>query len=564
MSDPPAGTPAAVVTRRHFSWIWLIPVASLAIGGWLLWTTVSRRGPMIDISFATAEGLLAGQSQVKYKDIQMGTVESFDLAPDRSKVVMHIRMTSKATSLLTEGTQFWVVKPRLFAGDITGLNTVISGSYIEMMPGAADAAAVRDFAGLENPPAVDPDQPGRLFHLKTARIGALSVGSPVFYHDIEVGKVQDWQLTTMAEEATLNVFINAPYDQWVHDNSRFWNTSGVSLKLDSDGFRLEVNSIKAALLGGITFETPQNDQSGGPSDAEHTFQLFPSENIAEAATDPQHIVMATYLTGSAGGLGPGSPVMFMGLRVGEVTAVDLQFDPATNQGRVRVDFDLEVDRVHAVGGAPAPGSRPAPEDGLRAMVRSGLRASLKGGNIVTGQKQLALEFEPDAAAADLGRDGDIWVIPSTGGGNGLDDITASLNAIMAKIEKMPLEQIGQNLNQTLHGAGAALNSPELTQALARLNATLRTVQSLVQHIDAGATPALKRLPAVVDDLQATLAQVRSLAASVSAGSAGDGKFGRDLDRLLAQVTDAAEQVRMVADLLARHPEALVRGRVGRN
>ena len=546
------------IRKRRLSWIWLIPLASLVIGGWLLWSTLSRRGPMIHVSFKTASGLKAGQTEVRYKDVPLGTVESFDLAPDRSQVVVNIRMTRKAEPFLKTDTLLWIVKPRLLAGDITGLNTIISGPYLELSPGEESQADRREFAGLETPPALAAGAAGRLFHINSARIGGLSAGSPVFYREIEVGKVVDWQLTGMADSVSLNVFIDAPYDRWVHDDSRFWNTSGVTLKLGAAGVQLQVNSLKAALLGGLAFETPTGDAP--PSAAAHAFPLWATEETANAMSAPDRFALATYLTGPVGNLSPGAPVMLIGMPVGEVTAVELQVDTNTGTPRVRVAFVVQPDRVVPVGTAAAL-KFPA---GFRTLVENGLRTSLKGGNLITGQKQLSLEIEADAPKAEASQEGDVFVIPSSSApGAGFDDLSAAASQLLAKLGAMPFEQIGKNLNGSLQGVSGIVNGKPLKDALTHLGTTLASTQDLVRHLDAGAAPTLRRLPAVAAELQDTLAQVKALSASVSAGAAGNTRFGRDLDLVLNQVADAAVSVRMVADLLARHPEALIRGRTGR-
>lgn len=553
--------PEAVVHKRHLSWVWLIPAASVLIGGWLLYTTLARRGPMIEITFNSAEGLQAGQSQVKFKDIQMGTVEAFDLTPDRSKVVMHVRMASKAEELLTEGAQFWVNKPRVFAGDITGLNTVLSGSYIEMLPGQSGNAIQRSFTGLANPPTVQPGSAGRRFRLTTPRVGSISVGSPIFFHDLEVGKVLGWDLVGMADSATLTIFINEPYDGWVHADSRFWNTSGITVNLESNGVQFEVNSLKAAVLGAISFDTPSGDRQAAVSATGETFPLYPRQDMAETAVASRRATLATYFTGTVGGLAVGAHVTLQGLPIGDVTAVDLQYVTDTDQSRVRVEFTLQLDRVAPVGDRPP---QQLPEY-WRTLVQKGLRTELKGGNLLTGRKEVALEFDADAPEAGLEHEGDVWIIPTNGGGRngGFDDLATTATRLVAKIEAMPFAEIGQNLNGMLHSANDAVSSPQLKQALTRLNGTLAATQDAVRRLEAGASPVLRRLPAIAAELQDTMAQVRSLAGSVSDGSAGNGKFGRDLDQVLVQVNEAAQSVRMVADLLARHPEAFVRGRVAR-
>ena len=563
MSDTLPGEapgPRAALRPRRFSWVWLIPMASLVIGLWLLWTTLSRRGPLIDVTFNSAEGLQAGQSQVKYRDMPMGSVESFDLTPDRRKVIMHVRMISKAEPLLTEGAQFWVVKPGLFAGEVTGLNTLLSGSYMSMIPGSTEGPRRARFSGMEQPPMLEPGNPGHHFQLTAPRLGALSNGSPVFFRDVDVGKVVDWQLARDAGSVTLDIFVSAPYDRWVHDDSRFWNTSGVTVKLAPEGIKLQVDSVKAALLGGITFDTSNPTEQSLASSDGHGFKLYPDADLAESSTAPRRASLATYMTGSVGGLGVGAPVMLMGLRIGDVTSVEPQFDNDTNQPRVRVAFTVQLGIVKPAGRK----SPPHFPEGWRVLVKDGLRTHLEGGNLITGQKMLSLKIDADVAPADLGEEEGTLIIPSNeNGGGGLDDVTTSATQLLKKIDRMPFEQIGFNLNGALKGMNDVANGQQLKQALTHLDGALMSAQQLVRHADAGAAPALKRLPAISAELQDALTQVRTLTGSVSAGSAGDSKFARDLDQVLTQVSDAAESVRMVADLLSRHPEALIRGRTAR-
>lgn len=560
-----AGGQDAVVRRRRLSWVWLIPVASLLIGGGLLWTTLARRGPLVRVTFDSAESLQAGQSQVKFKDMQMGTVQGFELTPDRKHVVTSIRMTAQAEELLTEGAQFWVVKPRVYAGDITGLNTILTGTYIAMQPGEAGQPARREFTGLVNPPTLVPDTPGRAFNLTTSRLGPITLGTPVFFHDLDVGRVAGWDFTGMAESVTLHIFVNAPYAGWVHRDSRFWNSSGIELRLGPEGVRLQVDSLKAAVLGGITFDTPSPGDKAGLDQAAasaegDSFPLYANQEVADTATARRRAALASYFTGSVGGLAVGAHVTLQGMAIGDVTSVDLQYSTDTDQTRVRVGFALQLDRVKPIGDKPV---QPF-QDYLPTLVREGLRVRLRGGNLITGQKEVALEFLPDAPAAWVAQEGDVQVIPADNeGGGGLDDLTSTASQLMAKISAVPFAEIGQNLTGVLHGANEVANSPQLRQALTRLNGTLTAVQETVHHLDAGTAPVLRRLPAIAADLQGTLAQVRMLAASVSAGSGGDGRFGRDLDRMLTQVSEAAGSLRMVADLLTRHPEALIRGRVSR-
>ena len=253
-------TPVRASTRRarRVPIIWMIPLLAIGIGGWLAWDTLSKRGPTITISFVSAEGLQAGQSQLKFKDIVLGTVQSLTLTPDHSHVLVKVATTRQAEPLLSEQTIFWVVKPRLFAGNVSGLDTLLSGSYIGMLPPQTEGKRQLEFTGREDPPILEANVPGTTFVLKASRIGSISLGSPVFFRDISVGEVLGWDIGDMAASVTIRAFVRAPFDKYVQDQSRFWNASGISVKLGAGGVELQLESLRAILLGGVAFDTPED------------------------------------------------------------------------------------------------------------------------------------------------------------------------------------------------------------------------------------------------------------------------------------------------------------------
>src|SRR5437899_2737064 len=329
IADQRAAIPHATARRsRRISIIWVIPLVAVAIGGWLAWDTWSKEGPTIKISFDNGEGLQAGQSQLKFKDIVFGTVKGLELSPDRTHVVVTVATTHQAEPLLTDQTIFWVVKPRLFAGNISGLETLLSGSYIGMMPGQGAGKKQHQFVGQEDPPILRANVPGHTFVLKAKRLGSISLGSPVFYRDLNVGEVLGWDIADMAEYVTIRAFVRAPYDGYVRDQSRFWNASGLSVKLGGAGVEVQMESLKALLLGGIAFETPTAEIRAAAAPENHVFPLFADRDAANNASYTRKIPVISYFPGSVRGLAPGSEGTMHGLKVGAVTDVRLAYDPA--------------------------------------------------------------------------------------------------------------------------------------------------------------------------------------------------------------------------------------------
>ena len=539
---------------RRFSFIWIIPIVTLAIGGWLAWNTHSKRGPTITVTFEAGEGLQAGQSHIKHKDVDLGLVTNVALSPDASHVIVTAEMNRQAVPFLTDGARFWVVTPRLFAGSISGLDTLISGSYIELLPSTTAGKSETHFTGLETPPVITTNVPGKTFLLHADRVGAVSVGSPVFYRGINVGTVLGWDLGDMAKDVTIHAFVRSPFDGYVHEGSRFWNASGLSVKLGGGGVQVELESIRALLLGGVSFDTTQEALATRAGTANEVFPLYANAQAARDSFFTERIPAIGYFPGSVGGLGPGSPVMFHGLRIGEVTGVSVIYDAKLDIIRTPVTFDVDPQRIANSEAAKKRG----PLENAQFLVAHGMRAQITSSNLLTGEMAVSLDFFPDAAPATVTEQDGVIVIPTVPGE--FADIGRSASALLAKVDRMPFEQIGNNLNKLLVGTNALTSGPETKQALAAMTQTLLATQELMKKLDSGLTPAIRQLPAMTASLEAMLANTNKLVVATNAGYGQNSQFYRDLDHMMAQLTDMVQSLRVLADLLDRHPEALIRGR----
>ncbi len=556
MSASPDILPQSTTRRsRRISIIWIVPIVAVVIGAWLAWDTLSKEGPTIAVTFESAEGLQAGQSQLKYKDIVFGTVKSLTLSKDMNHVLITIATTREAESLLSDGTVFWVVKPRLFAGNISGLETLFSGSYVGMLPPETPGKARRRFAGQEDPPILAAHTPGRTFLLRSQRIGSVSVGSPIFFRDLSVGEVLGWDIGDMAHNVTIHAFIRAPYDSYVHDETRFWNASGLSIKLGASGIEVQAESLRALLLGGVAFETPAAEVHAPVAAENHLFPLFVSREEADSASYTRTISGVSFFNGSVAGLANGSEVTMHGMKIGHVTDVRLFADQAAGTIAALVQYEVQPERIVGIGQRRYKTDKEA----VAALLDRGLRASLHTANLLTGQQTVALEFVANAPAVTVTMKGEDFVIPSTDSG-GFAGLAASATEVLDKVNKMPFAQIGTNLNGILQSVNKATTGPELKDAVDNLATTLAAAHDLVKKIDTGAGPAAKHLPEIAVELQRALASVNKVLVSVDSGYGDNTKFYRDLDRLLVQSDEAVRGVRSLADLLAQHPEALIKGR----
>jgi paraquat-inducible protein B len=551
--------PTAVVRSRidhksRLPLIWAIPVVTVIIGAWLAWSTISQRGPLITITFETAEGLQANQSHVRHKDVDMGVVQKVSLSPDLKRVQVTVRMNREAEPLLTDRAQFWVVRPRFFAGAISGLQTLFSGSFIDLLPATEGGEMKRDFVGLENPPVLQSDVPGRTFLLKAERIGSLNLGSPIVFRDLEVGEVLGWDVGEMARDITVHAFVREPFDKYVRDNSRFWNASGAKIQLGANGLQLQIESLRAVVLGGITFDTPDDPAITEESPVNQSFTLYPNDDAAASSSYKRAVQFVANFTASVSGLSVGSPVTLHGLRVGEVSSVSLVYDRGLDNVMAPVHFSMEPERIALLD---LPKDRDL-DVRLSNLVQRGLRVRLETSSILTGQKQLAIDLYHDAGPGQLTKQGDAYVVPVLGGGS--DDIATAAASLVNRLNNIPFESIGNNLNLTLAAVNALVNDKQLGESVTALRATLASTQVLVNNLNNGVAPAMQRLPAIASGLEDSVKRTDKLIGSLESGYGGDSRFSRDVGRMMSQLSDAARSIRVLADLLSRHPEALIRGR----
>jgi paraquat-inducible protein B len=287
----------------------------------------------------------------------------------------------------------------------------------------------------------------------------------------------------------------------------------------------------------------------------HVFPLFADRDTAQAASYTRKIQVISYFLGSVSGLGVGSPVTMHGIAVGHVTNVRLAYDRTTDTVSAPVRYEIEPERVVGVGVRVFK----TDAESVEALLKQGLRATLQSASLITGQQEVALDFVPDAPPAQLSQEDGYFVLPTTPGG-GFAGLTAAAGALLDKVNQIPFDQLGKNLGGILKSVNDLASGPEARKALTELGATISTLEQLTKHVDAGAAPALKQLPEMTAQLQKTVTNANKLLLSLDSGYGDNTKFNRDLERLLVQTNDALNSIRALADLLSRHPEALIKGR----
>jgi len=366
--------------------------------------------------------------------------------------------------------------------------------------------------------------------------------------------VLGWDVGHLADYVTLRVFVRAPFNQYVKTQTRFWNASGINVSLGANGVKVELESLRAVVLGGIAFDTP-SAQDLADARPEEVFPLYKDEEDAESASYQRKLKLVSYFEGSVRGLSVGASVDLHGIKIGQVTDISLFYDPAKDRVEVPVRYEVEPDRI----ANNQFNEKTPPEDVVRDLVRRGLRAKLTSSNLITGAQTVSLEIAPDAPPAEMRIDRGELVVPSLPGG-GLDSITSSVSDLLQRLNAIPFADIGRNLDDASKGMANITNGHEVRNALTNLDAALSALQDFVHSTQRDTQPALARLPAIAAGLQEAVARANKLIGSADLGYGSDSRFKRDLDRLLAQLSDTAQSVRVLADLLTRHPEALIRGR----
>ena len=521
-----------VARRRDWmpSLIWLIPLIAALVGITLVAKILVDRGPEVVVTFKTAEGLEANKTAVKYKDVQIGVVQSLRLAKDRSHVRVVLQLNKDADGFTAKDTRFWVVRPRLDTTGISGLGTLLSGAYIGADAGVENESS-KEFAGLEVPPIVTRDASGKQFLLRAEDIGSLDVGSPIYFRRIKVGQVAAYELDANGRGVTLRIFVNSPYDKFVGANTRFWHASGIDMQLGSNGVTLRTQSLASILLGGIAFRAPED--ANGPIAQENTaFALAGDETIAMKVPDGAAQTMLLYFNQSLRGLAPGAAVDFRGVVIGEVKSIGIEFDRGEREFRMPVLVQIYPERLRRRAGQLAPESKYTQEERLRFLVSKGLRAQLRTGNLLTGQLYVALDFFPKAPAAKVDVEKVPLELPTMA--NSLDELQSQVQEIVTKVNKVPFEEIGKDLRTSL----------------ATLNKTLTGAEQLTKTLNNDVSPeitaAMKDARRTIDSAQKTLAQ--------------DSPLQQDVRQTLQELTRTAASVRVLTDYLERHPESLLRGK----
>ncbi|RDK00823.1 intermembrane transport protein PqiB [Paraburkholderia lacunae] len=520
----------AVVAAKPSKWrvqlVWLVPLVAVLIAGWLVVQSVMQKGPTVTIRFSTGEGIEAGKTKIKFKNVDIGVIKNVELSDDHKTVLASAEMSRNASSMLVDDTRFWVVRPRISGGTVSGIGTLLSGSHIGMDIGTSQKAR-RDFVGLESPPVLASGAPGREFVLKSENLGSLDIGSPVFFRRLQVGQIVSYALDPEGAGMTLHVFINAPYDKYVTNDTRFWHASGVDVTLDTTGVKVDTESLVSILIGGLAFENPPDTTNRVEADAKHQYELF--VNRAEAMKRHDAIIDRYVLNfkESVRGLTVGAPIDFRGIVIGEVSAINTHFDPAARAFSIPVEVTIFPERLISRDEWQSQKGQISSERKEFAdyLVSKGLRAQLRTASLLTGQLYIAIDFFSSAPKAKMDWSKKTPELPTVPGN--LQGLQESITSLVAKLNEIPFDGISKDLRKTLGDADTLLN-------------TINTD--------------------IAPDAKATLAAAREALTSANRTLQSDSPLQQSTAETMRELSRAAVSIRSLAEYLERHPEALIRGK----
>jgi len=504
--------------------IWILPLLVLVVGIYVVVQAYFEQGPTITVRFETAAGLQAGKTQLKALNVEIGLVEEISLADNLSHVLVTAKLNPGTESLLREDTQIWVERPRVGAGGISGLGTLLSGAYVELSPGTGTTGQ-REFLGLEQVPATAPGVPGVRIALYSDRSNSVSPGDPVLYRGFKVGKVETTEFDLESSQMRYTAFVDAPYDQLVTQGTRFWNASGLNLEADASGIRLQAGSLTSLIAGGVSFDVPDIAEIGVPVEDGTSFRLYPDQRSSE--TNPYRFgrLLVAEFEQSLRGLDAGAPIEYRGIRVGTVERIITSQIGEMHGAGTAIPVVLRAEPGRFGLGDTADALQQLDEN-LAFMVANGLRATVQTGNLLTGSLYISLDHYPDAEPALIGKYDAYPTLPTIS--SGLERLERQVATLLDKINALPLGDTVEELNATI----------------ARARTLLASVDKIVND------EATKALPA---RLEATLVELERAAASFAEGS----ELYGGANETLTELSQTLASVRALAQKLEDRPNTLI-------
>jgi len=559
MSTPEDQTSAPETGRRRTIWpnlVWGIPLAALVIVGYLGVRALLNRGEVVTVTFTRAAGAKAGVTKVLYQGVEAGQLTKIEPNADGRRLDFHLRLVPAAKSGLNTNARFWLIGANPNFSDLSSLEAVVSGIAIGYAPGEGGEPEDQ-FEGLDQAPLILPGDKGTRYLLGAHALNSIHEGSILLFHGQAIGKVVAIRFNP-DKGFRLQAFINQPYDSLIRRGARFWKISPLRLSFAGGGITANLAPLSTLLAGGIDLEVDTTKANDPRSPADTEFPLYSSHNAARQGLSGPTVRYEFAFDGDAGVLDETSAVTLLGYQIGEVESTRLAYNERTGAPYGIATAVLYPQQMHVNPGAGAqstPDDWRAPTDAaLTRLIHLGYRARLQQSPPVLGDQSIALVRTAGASPAQLLTDGDIPRFPSAPGSSNLADITAKAAVFLNKLDAVPLEDIGANLNRIIGNLDRLTSSPELKDSLTHLHSTLTSIDKLLQDVQPQIGPLIGKLNDAVAELSDTATALRQIAES------GGPNEDASLPEAIRQITEAARSIKTLTDYLDRHPEALIRGK----
>ena len=540
-----AAPPEARVTVRKWSpWIWIVPLLAMSVVGYLIVRYGVLGGGDITVRFAEARGL-DRFSPVRFRGAKVGTVEKITIDKKLEQVVVRIAMDGSMKHALKTGTRFWIVEPSLESG---GLGSLLSSTHIAIAPGEGEDT--RDFQGQEYAPIAAPPEAGKTFLLEATALGSITMGSPVQFQGIRVGRILGAEYDEARHVTTVHAFVGQRFADHVRQGTRFWRAAGLSLSLTGGGLSMGGTSLASLLNAPVEFSTPEV-LSGAPVANGTHFELYESQAAAQAAAAGPQLTYVTYFPAPVRGLQAGAPVQMQGVEVGRVSDVRLRYVPesATLETPVTLQIDPRRLQFRVTDTTTREELRIGMNAALQKLVQKGMRATLASSLILPGASGVSLEMAGRRGTARLVVEHDPPIIPAASTASGVD----ALNQLATRIQNLPLEDIAAHLQRTAARIDTLVHDPALSQSLENMNRSLADIQKVAAVTRENAGPIAQSLRNAATSAETAARRAEQLMATAP-------QQNYDLGQLIKELTRAAESVRRLADYLEENPDALLKGR----
>jgi len=543
---------------NFFTSIWIVPLIALIIAAWLAYQYFSELGPEIRIVFSKNEGLQAGQSQIKYRNVPVGTIKKIELQEDGEGIVVIARMDKPVAPYLNESSKFWIVKPEVGIGGVSGLDTLISGTYINMYA-EKEEQTIDTFVGQDN--AYRNDTTGAYFVLNTPRgDSSVKVGTPVYLKNIQVGQVEYIVLGLDDASVDVIVYIENAYTSYLRVDSNFWVRSTFSAGLTNGTLNFSVAPVTDLIQGAIEFSSQKKEDTCTVPD-KYVFRLYASRSEVENTYigNNKKIIKRYKLKTKEqiSKLHVGSPVRYEGFEVGNVKEIQINYDKETHtmQSYVFADINLAVfANNHDISGKSG-------EANFKEAVREGLRAQIIPSNPITGFLYVDLTFNHPKDNQTLYVDRDAFtVLPTVEYKSG--NMMASMTKILDKINALPLNQLVTSLNTILDDtdhvvldAGKVVkdvNKPLVT-VLSDLKTTIKNLNKMTNKKSFASMP--DSLDKTLKELTLTLKTTKKVVKRYDSNSL----IARQLSETLKIVTKTSQEMQFFLKMLNRKPNSLIFG-----